>query len=277
GCTGDDLSVGGFQFEMERDGNFVGCPSKKSLNWVGWNCPNPDYPYGAPAGTPYNYDLWAYCFYNPFGEVIENQPLTASEEGALSTQVLNGLSLSQKGMIISDSVTNASPRGTVQTENYPIALTSTNSTIQSLYDDFPELKNAMQTMLNAEIAAYLATVDPEFEVAPEDQQIVDEGTTAPPISPNLELPGFCEWATFICEPFIGGEQPDVPMLDLETPQFDSGLPSSASCPAPVQINTGFGNWEISYQFACDFASAIKVPLIAISYLVSAFIVVGVRR
>jgi hypothetical protein len=278
GCIEDDVPVTGHQYEQRKVGRFVGCASGKSLNVYRWNCdPNSDYPYGDPR-TEYNYDTLQRCFYSPFEEVITEVRITETEETALSSQVLNALSLSQKGMIISESVTNASPRGTVQTDDYPIVLTSPNSIIQSLYDDFPELKVALQSLLNAEIAAYLATVDPEFQIAPEDQQIVDQGTTAPPMSPSSELPGFCEWATFICEPFIGGDQPDVPTLDLETPDYDSGLPSGGTCPQPYTFNTGFtGPMEISFQPACDLASAIRTPLIAISYLIAGFIVVGVRR
>lgn len=154
-------------------------------------------------------------------------------------------------------------------------LLSTKSSSQA-QQEWPELAVALQTLQNAIVAELQHLQDPELNPPPNQEQIDLVEPVAPPIPPT-ELPPFCQWASFLCQPFIATAQPEVPMLDIEAPQYDSGLPSSASCPAPVQIVTGFGSWEISYQFACDFASAIKVPLIAISYLVSAFIVVGVRR
>ncbi len=148
------------------------------------------------------------------------------------------------------------------------------STESQLEQEWPELKEAMQRLTNALATQYAHLQDPETAPPPtqEDLDISD------PLVTGNDWPLFCQWAAFLCEPFIGGDQPDVPMLDLEAPEYDSGLPTAGTCPQPYTFNTGFtGPMEISFQPACDLATAIRTPLIAISYLMAGFIVVGVRR
>lgn len=236
-----------------------------------YNSSKPCYP---PA-----YKQGSYCVTDPVYEdnIIDLDP---SDWQRIENKLNTALSLAEKMAIIKQALSAANLAGTLNSDNYPVTLTG-NSSQQQLFNDWPQFQQLLQNLLNAEIAAYLSTVQPDFEVSPDDQVIVDTGSDfLPPdfTPPTLELPAFCEWASFICEPFVGGDQPDVPMLDLEAPDYDSGLPTGGTCPQPYTFSTAFtGPMEISFQPACDLATAIRLPLLAISYLMAGFIVVGVRR
>lgn len=262
---------------------YAGTPNV-SANARRWNCSNSNFPIGYstndPTGPIPSTNAYCYSADSTIPETTQIVPVSQSDLDYIDSGINSGLSLSQKGSLVAGALALASPRGDLDTSQYPLnPLTSSNSQIQQLYNDWPELRSALQLMLNAELAAVIATLDPSQQPSPDEQVIVDEGTTSPPMDPpvDFELPPFCEWATFICEPFVSDAQPEVPLLDLEAPNYDSGLPSSAVCPTPYQIVTGFGTWEITFDFACQMASAIRTPLLAIAYLMSAFIVVGVRK
>lgn len=244
--------------------------------FAGWTC---------PANFPIGYEvreLQNRC-YSTEGEVITDYiDLDPSDWEVLEDAWWDGLSPREKSSLMQWAITDASPRGTVDTDNYPVVVTSPNPSVQTLYDNYPEFQTMLQQLLNAEIARWLALQDPTIELTEEEQRIVDTGSVTEPIPTETgetvtELPAFCEWALFICEPFVASAHPDVPTLDLEIDEYDSGLPGTATCPAPVEIVTMFGQWEISLEPSCQFAEAIRVPLLAISYLIAGFIVVGVRR
>jgi hypothetical protein len=254
-------------------------------------------PYGSRITIGDNPGYFGYCYkllpsgdiyarWNIVGSGSYNEPvettaivdLDPSDYQIIDNKLNTALSLAEKMAILKHFLNQLAPSGTVSTDNYPVSISSSNSQLEQLYSDWPELRQSLQQLVNAVLAEQLALADPEFSPSPDEQTIVDQGLDSPPLSPDFELPAFCEWASFICEPFVGGDQPDVPMLDLEAPNYDSGLPQTASCPAPVVIETQwFGSLNLSYEPACQFASGIRVPLLAISYLVSGFIVVGVRR
>ena len=255
-----------YEYRGERYGQFG--------TW-GWDCKD------GRVGISQSLSHSLKCYSSVTNETVEQIiDLDPSDYAVIDNALNSGLSLSQKGALVAGAIAAASPRGTLDTSQYPVdPLTSSNTSIQQLFANWPELQQAYQQMLNAELAAVIATLDPTQQPTADEQVIVDQGTEAPPMEPpvDFELPGFCEWASFICEPFVETAQPEVPMLDLEAPEYDSGLPSTATCPAPYQVVTAFGTWDITFQFACDMASAIRTPLIAIAYLMSAFIVVGVRK
>ena len=255
-----------YKFTITQNGEF---------KWWAWDCPA-----SHPAAIQ-QIGHQVRCYQSVSTETQENIiDLSPEDYQRIDNQLNTALSLAEKTAIIRNALSKANPSGTVNTDNYPVTIVG-NSSAQELYSDWPEFKTLLQQLVNAQIASYLATVQPDFEVAPEDQVIVDNSTDFMPPDftlPTLELPPFCEWASWLCEPFVGGDQPDVPMLDLEAPNYDSGLPSGGTCPQPYAFSTGFtGPIEISFQPACDLATAIRTPLIAISYLMAGFIVVGVRR
>lgn len=84
----------------------------------------------------------------------------------------------------------------------------------------------------------------------------------------------CDWFE---EPELDPTPIEVPTIESTPGDYDSGLPSSGGCPAGFTVNLGvFGSPTISLQPLCDLASAIRPMVIAIAYLLAAFIVVGGR-
>lgn len=84
----------------------------------------------------------------------------------------------------------------------------------------------------------------------------------------------CDWFE---EPELDPTPIEVPTIESTPGDYDSGLPSSGGCPAGFTVNLGaFGSPTVSLQPLCDLASAIRPMVIAIAYLLAAFIVVGGR-
>lgn len=94
----------------------------------------------------------------------------------------------------------------------------------------------------------------------------------------------------------GGEQPNIPSPeyegDIPFPWLDGQIPSSSegqwnsglgngSCPATKTVSVGIGGYAASVEFSfrplCDFAILIRGLVLAISAVVSAYIIAGVRR
>lgn len=242
-----------------------------TLSLASWNCPA-----GSAGISEFQQRFQCYTDLTYNDTVIDLDP---SDYQVIDNALQNQLTLSQKSSIVSGALALAPPEGTVDSSNLPSVITTSNPKLQELYSDWPELKVALQQLVNAVATDYQATQDPGVTVPTEDQVIVDSGFNSPPpeTPTDFELPLFCEWASFLCEPFIATSHPEVPTIDITAQDYDSGLPSSATCPEPYQIVTSMGTWTVTFQFACDLASAIRTPLIAMAYLMSAFIVVGVRR
>lgn len=209
-----------------------------------------------PDGTPLNGTTYTARKYGGT-YVVEPYTITADEEDyANAVEVAAG--------------TGAGNNVAVQVANNAIS----NSTPSQLAQDWPELASAMNNLAQSIQAAQAHLNDPVANPAPTEEQQQDaEGIGGS----GHDLPPFCTWASFLCEPFVATPHPEVPTVDIEVPEYDSGLPTSGTCPQPYQVVTGFGTWEVTFQFACDMASAIRTPLIAISYLMAGFIVVGVRK
>lgn len=77
---------------------------------------------------------------------------------------------------------------------------------------------------------------------------------------------------------------DGDLWDDEAPEWSewqSGLSSTGSCPAPVSTTISLGGYstaiEFSYQPICDFAALMRWVLIAAATIMSGFIVAGVRN
>lgn len=150
----------------------------------------------------------------------------------------------------------------------------------------PELASEMDATRDAQEAAESHSADPETNPAPtpEQQEIVDNQTTTEPTFAQ-EFPGFCSWATVVCD-FIDWmraepelpEHPPVPLLGIDIPDYDSNLPSTVQCPAPVVVTTQmWGSFELSYQPFCDLADYIRYGVLGIAYLFAAYTIIGVRR
>lgn len=274
-CTTNHAPSGyDYIFVEEKPGSPTCRPN---FNWKAWDC---------PASAPNSVNSPEY--YNKcYGQTqsiepeINWEPLTEQEFQQLYPRLASALSQAERNAILKNAIIDASPRGSSNTDRYPFSLSGNTLAMQELYSDFPDLASLLEALINSSMADYLASVDPEFQPV-EGTQPLPPYTETPPLNPDvivdLDLPPFCQWASFICEPFMGGEHPEVPKLDLEVQDYDSGLPTNAVCPSPVSVELSiFGTHELSYQPICDFAGMIRIPVIAISYLIAGFIVVGVRR
>lgn len=91
------------------------------------------------------------------------------------------------------------------------------------------------------------------------------------------LPDFiCDWLKPIDLPT---DNPEVPFLDTEEQYYDSTIDSNASCPPPVQMSVPILNktYELTYDYACQLAQAIRPFVILSAYLLSGFILIGSIR
>lgn len=120
------------------------------------------------------------------------------------------------------------------------------------------------------------------------------GEQAPPTDIALEFPVFCNWAPIVCEAaqtavnFMSDFEPDPESGEVTIHQdnniiFDDSqrINFSSSCPSPEQFSVSFfgtsQNLEFSYQPLCDFMSMIKPFVVAGSYVIGAYIVMGLSR
>lgn len=120
------------------------------------------------------------------------------------------------------------------------------------------------------------------------------GEQAPPTDIALEFPVFCNWAPIVCEAaqtavnFMSDYEPDIESGEVTIHQdnniiFDDSqrINFSNSCPSPEQFSVSFfgttQNLEFSYQPLCQFMSMIKPFVVAGSYLIGAYIVMGLSR
>ena len=138
-----------------------------------------------------------------------------------------------------------------------------------------------------EVVRQLEQANPTSQDKDIEQKTDEQGNPTGAFS----LPEFCAWATPVCD-FIKWvkEQPenddntqiDVENLD-ETLIFDDSprFSFAQSCPSPEQFSVSFfgttQNLEFSYQPLCDFMSMIKPFVVAGSYLIGAYIVMGLSR
>lgn len=263
GCFNDGSLAAAISTVSDRQYVAVWNPGGTCSHWQNplsrtisaWNCNTPSHPFG------YEVQEHAGRCYSQSPELIETYIDLAPEDyEIIDTGLADQLTLQQK--------TDLARR----------ILTMTNSEIAAIW---PELASLAEAVRSAEQAVWDALTDPAVIPTPEQETIVEDGRYTLPDQQTDTTggiwPAFCEWATFICAPFQESEHPPLPTVDIDPDEYDSGLPNTGVCPAPVEIVTNFGQWEISYDPACQFAESIRVPLLAISYLIAGFIVVGVRR
>jgi len=140
-------------------------------------------------------------------------------------------------------------------------------------------------------------VTPEVQAALDDyQQELEQqnGLTPSPDTPPVEdwetqpndtatdWPGFCAWASTVCEfidwyraPADEGQDVELPVTEIPVVQstWTSGL-GSGSCPASSSISLSVWQGSISYQPVCDLASYIRPLVILSALLIGAFIISG---
>lgn len=165
-----------------------------------------------------------------------------------------------------------------------------------------KLRNAIRDWLRD-----LADTSPDLTFSPPDTIVVtnpdgstsdvtntdpEEDTAATPSHPpgtaESQWPGFCEWATVICdwidwtkEEPENMEPDELPVDELTVAdlkkEYSSGL-GSGSCPAPVSFTYQNQTSQFSYENACWAATNLFKPvLLTIAGIMAAFIIVGASR
>lgn len=101
-----------------------------------------------------------------------------------------------------------------------------------------------------------------------------------------DWPGFCSWATVVCDWLNWTREDPPPEEDLPVVIDDDFFEQknisfgSKSCPPPHEVNlapfleTTVG---VSFQPLCDFAGLIYYMVMAASYIIAAYISIGVAR
>ncbi|UYZ91018.1 virulence factor TspB C-terminal domain-related protein [Moraxella bovis] len=100
----------------------------------------------------------------------------------------------------------------------------------------------------------------------------------------FELPAFCDWAKHVCD-FIDWVKTDPPTP--ETPAYPkikeidkdydinpNLYNANGQCPPPIQVNIGMGTIAIPYDSLCLFFTKNSPLIVAIAYLIGAFIIIG---
>ena len=108
-----------------------------------------------------------------------------------------------------------------------------------------------------------------------------------PSAGSFEWPGFCDWAVKVCDWLDwtqedpGFEDPDLPLpIDEDYYQEKRISFGSKACPPDHQINLAPflpNAVAVSFQPLCDFAGLIYYMVMAASYIIAAYITIGVAR
>lgn len=262
-CT---TSFGGFRCTTAQDGGgFVTLMNNRN---PGWSCSMTRFNgvYGQPSSGPIiecfkdgvrgdNLYIQYYSFPNSdFGSAINTNPPATPAVAVPDTQL---------GDLI---------KANAQVVNAVLIDPQTGAPIRT-----PELVQAMNA-LGAALAAA------NGETAPEE--LIESEDLAETVPSQTEWPGFCDWASTVCE-FIDwvrrddSEHKDLPEMELEIDPngWSSGV-GDGSCPAPIVETWTFmetqARFEFDYQPVCDFATLMRPFLITCALLCAAFIMAGLR-
>jgi len=116
---------------------------------------------------------------------------------------------------------------------------------------------------------------------------VTSTTTTDPNTGNTttetQWPGFCEWASIVCDFIDWVREPLQPQQPEEMPKeeigalqnYGSGL-GTGSCPAPTPFGYNGNTFQISYDPACQAMSYFRPLGLAIASLIAGFILIGHR-
>lgn len=140
-------------------------------------------------------------------------------------------------------------------------ITTTNTTTTTTYQNGQETSTTVTTETPSELPVSTGTASGDW-------------------------PGFCEWATVVCDWLNWTQQDPPPEQDLPTPidedffEYKEVSFGVKSCPSDFEINlspfleTTVG---VSFQPLCDFAALIYYMVMAASYIIAAYISIGVAR
>lgn len=110
------------------------------------------------------------------------------------------------------------------------------------------------------------------------------GNPQPNAGGDFELPGFCDWATVVCDFITWAEDDDTPPDEgpvevsewTPTDSYNSGL-GNGSCPADVPIAISNATFSFSYGPFCTLAGYLRPLVIALAYITAGFILIGASR
>ena len=120
-----------------------------------------------------------------------------------------------------------------------------------------------------------------------DSTAPDLGDDTPADGGESPWPGFCDWASVVCDWLEwtkkdDGQKEPLPETDVQLPTngWSSGV-GEGSCPAPEQFDVnlgelGGGDGEFSWQPLCDTATMLRPVLITVASIVAFFILAGLR-
>ncbi|CAN7347676.1 virulence factor TspB C-terminal domain-related protein [Pseudoxanthomonas sp. LjRoot168] len=141
----------------------------------------------------------------------------------------------------------------------------------------PELIAALNTLMR-QLEAANGVTTPQPDLVTDS----DWGDQEPPN--QTDWPGFCDWATVVCE-FINWFKLDPQLPDdvelpyeekeIEWQERDSGL-GAGTCPAPISASVLDTTVEFGYEGICGFMEYMRPVAIACAWISAAFIVVNAR-
>lgn len=178
------------------------------------------------------------------------------------------------------STTGPESTTTTTTESGDTIVTSTTTTTNYNYGDTTITTTnttTSTTYTNGSLTSTETTTESPGELP------VDGGGGAPPAG---EWPGFCDWATVVCEWLDWTQEEPPPDVDLPQVIDDDFYNEKTisfgakSCPPDYEINlTPFLETTVgvSFQPLCDFAGLIYYMVMAASYIFAAYISIGVAR
>lgn len=212
---------------------------------------------------------------------LPSLPATTIAEAARDTQRMIGNPLPGYHDQAMTGPSSVSGPGTTSTSTDPVTgdtiVTTTNTTTNISYGD-------------TTITTTNTTTSTTYQNGQETSTTVTTETPGElPVSSGGgaagDWPKFCDWATVVCDWFNWTQEEPPPEQDLPIPidedfyqekQISFG---SKACPPDYEIQLPFLNTSVAVPFQplCDFAGIIYYMVMAASYIIAAYISVGVAR
>lgn len=175
------------------------------------------------------------------------------------------------------STTGPETSTTTTTETGDSVVTTTSTTTNYQYGD-TTITTTNTTVTNTYVNGNHTSTETTTET-PGELPVTDPGT-----APAGEWPGFCDWASVVCnfidwfqEPF---DAPEVewPLIEDQDYEEEFDFTLAASCPEPYTIELAlFPPVQFNWQPFCDLATFIRPLVLASAAIFAAFISLGIAR
>jgi hypothetical protein len=110
---------------------------------------------------------------------VEQSQLISDIEWSQIEDTLPNLSATEKTRLINKILSAVSISGRLDTNGYPFTLGSSNPELNQLYQDWPELRTAVQDLVNAQTSEFLAAENPAHIPTAQEQALADSTSFAP--------------------------------------------------------------------------------------------------